>query len=96
MQQPDRALRLAHHAGGLGAAFQDECGIRPGGVRQPQGVHRLGMGGDELRAEGGLAGIGGEQEATWAMAALSRRARSSGVSVTGGGSEPRRVWMSCQ
>jgi hypothetical protein len=38
----------------------------------------------------------GSNEATWAMAALSRRTRSSLGSVTGGGSEPRRVWTSWQ
>jgi len=95
--------RLAHHGGGPGAESQEEFGIAPVLLGEPQAVHRTGIGGDVMCGEVGLVGIDGHQAGNqpgqarwqgWAMAALSRRARSSGVSVTGGGSIPRRVWTS--
>ncbi len=57
-EQAQRALRLAHHAGGLG-------GVKPSGILGDAGgacvleaFHRMRIGGDILRGERRLRGIG--------------------------------------
>ena len=60
-QGPYRTLRLAHHAGGLGGELQEECAIALELAGQAQAVRRVGVGGDELGAERGLGGAGGQQ-----------------------------------
>ena len=60
-QQRPCTPRLAHHAGGLRGASQDAREIRRMHPCQPQAVHRLGVGGDELGGEVGLRGVGGQQ-----------------------------------
>jgi len=63
-------------------------------VGEALAVQGLGVGGDGLGGEAGLVGIGGKQGGDPGMAALSRRARFSGVSVIGGGSAAQRAWTS--
>jgi hypothetical protein len=61
-------------------------------ARQPQAFHGAGLGSDIQGARSASSVLAGSSEATWAMAVLSRRAASSGVSVTGAGSEAWSVW----
>jgi hypothetical protein len=54
-------LRLAHHAGGLGSAFQDERHIRRMFAGQAHAIQGLGTGRDILVGEIGFVGIAGVQ-----------------------------------
>ncbi len=60
-QQSAPASRLAHHAGGLGGAFEDELGAVGELAGEAQGVERLGRGGDVLRGHVGFFQRGGEE-----------------------------------
>ena len=86
------AAGLAHHAGGLGGAFEEQHRRDPAVVREAQAVHGVGVGGGDTGGEVGLVGVAGEQGRDVGDGALSRWARASGVSVTGAGSRPPRVW----
>ena len=88
-QQRPRAAGLAHHAGGLGGAFEEQHGKK---MREARAVHGVGVGSGDVGGEAGLVGVAGEQGGDAGEASLSRWARASGVSVTGGGSRPPRVW----
>ena len=60
-EQPERALRLAHHAGGLGAAFHGEFGGRGGVLREAEAILPLLGGGDEGGGDVGLGRGGGAE-----------------------------------
>ena len=60
-QQRSRTPRLAHHAGGLGGAFQDEVWVTWVFAGQSQAFHRLGVGGHILGGQRHLLGICGQQ-----------------------------------
>ena len=55
------AAGLAHHAGGLGGAFEEQHGRDPAVVREAQAVHGVGVGGGDAGGEVGLVGVAGQQ-----------------------------------
>ena len=54
-----RALRLAHHAVGLGAAAADIQRVQVGLHGEAEAVHRVRVGGDDTGGEAGLESVGG-------------------------------------
>ena len=81
---------LTHHAGGLGATAQSRRKVVSVMAGEAEAVHGAGVGGDNLGGELGLESVGGMQSGD-AIAASSRAARSSGVSVGSGGRAPQSV-----
>ena len=59
-EEAERALGLAHHAGGLGVAFEDHAEFELGIACEALAVHGLFVAGDVLRGERGLGRVGGD------------------------------------